>query len=125
VRRSLVGLVLVLAVLGAGCSSQPSALTTARQSAAHWSAVINADYRAEQAACPLAKRTGVDGRCTVPPGTALFDKMCPDEQHWVQALKAEDHAEAKPYSGPDIPSCRKLAALDRIPYPSTPTPGRT
>ena len=115
--RSLVGLVLTLAIVGSGCSSQPSALTAARQSVEHWARVLDAD-------CPPAMRT-VGGKCSVPPG-ALFDKICSDEHQLVEAQKAEDSAEGKPYSGPDLLSCRKMEAMDRVPHPTTLTsPGRT
>lgn len=104
-RRTLVGLVLVLPVLGAGCSSQPSAVSVAQQQVRAWAAKVNADAKAEQALCP-PPMPGTAGGCT-PTGGTVFDKTCSDERHMMQAEAALERAEGHTATS-HIPSCHAL-----------------
>lgn len=101
VRRTLVGVVVVLAVLGSGCSSQqPSAAVVAAQrSVRAWGSVVNADKKAELAYCFRRFFTGAPaGQCS--PSAALVTKIHADEQHLMQAEAILKRAEAgKPNPG--------------------------
>jgi hypothetical protein len=102
-RRSLVATVLVLAALGAGCSSQPpSAASTAQQRVHTWVTAVNADTNAERAEC-----AGVGCTKTSLP---LFDKTCSDEVHLFMAEASLDRAEGHKQSQPPFSSCKAMDA---------------
>ncbi|MGB7052857.1 MAG: hypothetical protein WBG41_14935 [Acidimicrobiales bacterium] len=86
-RRSLVGLVLALAVLGAGCSSPPQStisIFAAQQNVATWASAVRADTKAE------AKECLATSRCALNP--ALKAKTRSDEAHLAQAQAALERA---------------------------------
>lgn len=89
-RRSLVGLVLVLAVLGvlgAGCSSPPQStisIFAAQQNVATWASAVGADTKAAAKECLGASR------CVLRP--ALKAKTRSDEAHLRQAQAALERA---------------------------------
>jgi len=87
-RRSVVGLVLALAVLGAGCSSQPQSsigIFAARQNVAVWESAVNADAKAEPKECLGAARCALNPR--------LQAKTRSDEARLIQAETALYRAE--------------------------------
>jgi hypothetical protein len=103
-RRSLVVVMLALAALGAGCSSQqPSAVSTARQRVDAWGKAVNADANAERAECTA----GVGCVKTSPP---LFDKTCSDEVHLFMAEASLERAEGHKPSQPPFSSCKAMDA---------------
>lgn len=104
VRRTLVTVVLALTVLGAGCSSQPSAVQVAQQNLEHWATLVGVDAKLEKAQCTQIAGSSA-GYCS--PSAALVAMTCSDEQHYVQAEVALHRVEEKPYS-PDFPSCRSM-----------------
>jgi hypothetical protein len=86
-RRSLVGLVLALAVLGAGRSSSPQStisILAAQRNVQAWASAVNADAKAE------AKECLGTSRCALNP--ALKAKTRSDEAHLLQAEAALDRA---------------------------------
>jgi hypothetical protein len=107
-RRSLVGIVVALAALGAGCSSQPpSAVSTAQQTVHSWAAAVNADTNAERAEC-AATSHGVGGVGCTKTSPPLFDKTCSDEVHLFMAEASLDRTEGhKPFQ-PPFSSCKAL-----------------
>lgn len=97
-QRTLVALVIALAVLGAGCSSpqQPSAaVQAARRSLDHWEAAAAAATKAEAKAC--LPGSGCPSEIYLP----LEAKTCSAEAQVVQAEAALDRAEGR---RPIIPS---------------------
>jgi PBP1b-binding outer membrane lipoprotein LpoB len=89
IRLSLIGLVLALAVLGAGCSSQPSAVSVAQKQVRMWSAVEKADLKAADAACP-----GAIISCFIHSPAAR--KLVAAEQRLTKAQSSLNEAEGHP-----------------------------
>jgi hypothetical protein len=96
VRRTLIALVLALAVLGAGCSSQPSAVAVAQKQVRVWEATVRADAKAETAGCLPGAGCPVG---------ALTVKTCLAEQVLFQAEEALYRAEGKTFPS-GFPTCR-------------------
>jgi hypothetical protein len=83
-----VGLVLALAMVGAGCSSSPQStvsILAAQQNVQVWASAVNADAKAEARECPATSRCALNA--------ALKVKTRSDEAHLVQAEAALDRAE--------------------------------
>jgi PASTA domain len=96
-RRTLVGLVLALAVLGAGCSSQPSAVAVAQQKVRALEATVRADSKAELTDCrPPTDRAGVVGTVCSAPSRVMFVKIFSDESRLIKAELVLDRAEGDP-----------------------------
>jgi hypothetical protein len=87
-RRSLVGLVLALAVLGAGCSSeQPNAATVAAQKQVQVSqAAVRADLKTLETECPHTPIACVTD-------AAVAKKLTIAEAHFTQAVAALKRAD--------------------------------